>query len=267
MIATGAAMDEVLLRALIAAGGVAMLAGLLGAFVVWRRMAYVGDAMGHGALFGVVGGLIIGLNPTVSVVLVAMGFGLLLTWLGQDRRLPFDAMLVVLSTGGLAGGLVLVDWLPERQIDIFSYLFGDILAISIRDIWMIIGSFILLAGTIAATWRPLLRTVLHPDVARVEGVPVHRLNLMLTAMIALTVAAALQVVGVLLITALLVIPPLAARAVAKTPRQMVLSSMFVGFICSGSGVLAAWHFDKPVGPCIVLAAVAVFAVSRIAARP
>lgn len=265
MNAMGAAMDEVLFRALVAAGGVAMLAGLLGAFVVWRRMAYVGDAMGHGALFGVVGGLIIGLNPTVSVVLVAMLFGLLLTWLGQDRRLPFDAMLVVLSTGGLAGGLVLVDWLPG-QVDVFSYLFGDILAISIQDIWVIVGSFILLAGVIAATWRPLLRTVLHPDVARVEGVPVHRLNLMLTAMIALTVAVALQVVGVLLITALLVIPPLAARAVAKTPRQMVLSSMFIGFMCSGSGVLAAWHFDKPVGPCIVLAAVAVFAVSRIAAR-
>ncbi len=130
-------IESLLDRALVAGVGVAALAGMLGTLVLWRRMAYVSDAMGHGALAGVVLGMIIGIHDTVSVIVVAVLFGLFLARLSRDQRLPFDAMLVVLSTGGLAGGLLLMNWLPTQQIDVFSYLFGDILSVRMSDVYLI----------------------------------------------------------------------------------------------------------------------------------
>ena len=256
-------IESLLDRALVAGVGVAALAGMLGTLVLWRRMAYVSDAMGHGALVGVVLGMIIGIHDTVSVIVVAVLFGLFLARLSRDQRLPFDAMLVVLSTGGLAGGLLLMNWLPTQQIDVFSYLFGDILSVRMSDVYLIYAVLAIEAFIIARFWRPLMRTILHPDTAEVEGVPVRQLNMLMMVMIAATVAVAIQVVGVLLITALLVLPALAARSVARTPGQMVMLSMTFAVAAAMLGVVLAGQWDTPVGPTVIVVAVAGFVVTRL----
>lgn len=251
-------MDALFREALLAGVGVALLAGMLGPFVIWRRMSYMGDAMGHAALLGVVFGLLLGFDPSTFVWLVAVGMGILLNFLQRDKRLPFDALLGVAATGALAGGLALYSRLPNRQVDLYSYLFGDILAVSHHDLQLLFVVLVVQSVLIAKFWRPLLRMMLHEPIARVEGVPVPALQLLITVLVALTVAMALQIVGLLLISALLVIPPLTARLMAKTPHGMVLISMATGVLAAAGGVTGSWHYDIPTGPCIVLFAVALF---------
>lgn len=259
-------MSELMIRAMIAASGIGLLAGMLGSFVIWRRMSYMGDAMGHASLLGVVLGLMLGVLPPVAVVAVAVVIGFGLSQLQKDKRLPFDALLGVVSTGGLALGLVLYGLLPTRQIDLYGYLFGDVLAVSQTQIVLVYIALLLQAGLISWQWRNLLRMILHGEVAHVEGVPVARLQAMMTVLIAVTVALALQVVGMLLITAMLVVPPLAARALAHSPRQMVCISMTLGVTAATGGVLLSYAYNLSTGPSIVLTAVALFAMSLVAGK-
>lgn len=256
-------MSELILRSILAATGVGLLAGMLGCFVIWRRMAYMGDAMGHASLLGVVLGLMLGVLPAYAVLGVAVLVGLALSQLQKDKRLPFDALLGVVSTGGLALGLLLYSTLPARQMDLYGYLFGDVLGVSDAQLWLIGSMLAVQAALVARCWRPLLRMMVHEEVAQVEGVPVGRLQAMMTALIAATVALALQVVGMLLITAMLVVPPLAARALASTPLQMVAISMALGAASAVGGVWLSYEQNFATGPSIVLVAVIAFGMSLV----
>lgn len=260
-------MTELMIRAIIAACGIGMLAGMLGSFVVWKRMSYMGDAMGHAALLGVVLGLMLGVLPAYAVILVAVLIGLVLSRLHHDRRLPFDALLGVVSTGGLSLGLALYSTMPLQQMDLYGYLFGDVLAVTDSQMALI---YAMLAGQgiiLWRCWRPLLRMIIHEEIAQVEGVPVARLQALVTVLVAATVALALQVVGMLLVTALLVIPPLTARALARSPQQMVFGSMAAGVLAALGGVVLSYQFNLPTGPGIVLAAVALFGLALTVGRP
>lgn len=259
-------MSELMLRAILAASGIGLLAGMLGSFVVWRRMSYMGDAMGHASLLGVVLGLMLGVLPPYAVLVVAVAIGLLLSQLQKDKRLPFDALLGVVSTGGLAVGLLLYGMLPTRQVDLYGYLFGDVLAVSDAQLGLIYVMLTVQAALVLRFWRPLLRMIVHEEIARVEQVPVGQLQAMMTVLIAATVALALQVVGMLLITAMLVVPPLAARALAASPRQMVLGSMAIGVMAAVGGVCLSYAQNHATGPSVVLVAVALFVLSLVAAR-
>lgn len=259
-------MTELMLRALLAGSGVGALAGLLGSFVVWRRMSYVGDAMGHAALMGIVIGLLAGISPVLAVLATAIAIGLLLSQLQKDKRLPFDALLAVTSTGGLSIGLSLFSLLPNRQVDLYGYLFGDVLAVSGSQLAALFALLAVQAVLLRWQWRSLLLLMAHEDIARVEGVPVSRLQLLMTLMIAVTVALALQVVGMLLVTALLVIPPLTARLLSRTPPGMVLGSAALGVIAAIAGVLVSYHYNIPTGPGIVLAALGLFLLALLFGR-
>lgn len=259
-------MSELMLRALLAASGIGLIAGMLGCFVVWRRMAYMGDAMGHASLLGVVLGLMLGILPLYAVIAVAVTLGLGLSQVQKDKRLPFDALLGVVSTGGLALGILLYSSLPTRQVDLYGYLFGDVLAVSTQQIALIYGALCIQAALVYANWRGLLRMITHEEIARVEGVPVAKLQALMTVLIAVTVALALQVVGMLLVTALLVVPPLAARALAATPLQMVAGSMALGVAASGGGIVISYQYNLTTGPSIVAVAIALFVLSLLAGK-
>lgn len=259
-------MSELMLRAVLAAAGVGMLAGMLGCFVIWRRMAYMGDAMGHASLLGVVIGLMLGILPAYTVLAVAVLVGLALSQLQKDKRLPFDALLGVVSTGGLALGLLLYAGMPSRQMDLYGYLFGDVLGVSDTQLWLIGGMLAVQAVLVQRCWRPLLRMMIHEEVAQVEGVPVAKLQALMTALIAATVALTLQVVGMLLITALLVIPPLTARALSSTPAQMVGISMAAGVASAVGGVWLSFQQNFVTGPSIVVVAVGLFGLSLLIAK-
>ena len=257
-------MDEFLVRALLAALGVAAVAGPLGSFVVWRRMAYFGDTLSHSALLGVTLGFLLGIDPTIGIIGICAAVALLLA-LGQRQSvLASDTLLGILSHGALSLGLVSLAFMETLRVDLIGYLLGDVLSVTWNDITVVyIGGAVVL-GILA--WRPLLAITVHEDLARVEGVPVRQIQIAFMMIIAVTIAIAMKVVGILLITSLLIIPAAAARALSKTPEQMALVASLAGLLAVLGGLAGSFQWDLPSGPAIVTAAALLFALSLISRR-
>jgi len=256
-------MDEFLLRALAAGLGLAVVAGPLGCFVVWRRMAYFGDALAHTALLGIVVGLLLGTSPLVGVVAVCVAVALILAGMRRDGRLASDSLLGIMAHGALALGLVLLSAMERVRVDLMGWLFGDILAVSWEDAALVWAGAVLVLGLLAAHWRCLVAMTVDEDLARVEGHDVGRGRLVLMLLVAMSVAAAMKVVGVMLVTAMLVIPAAGARRLARTPEQMAGGAVLAGALAVSLGLGGSWHYDTPSGPSIVVAAVGLFIASRL----
>lgn len=259
-------MDEFLARALVAGLGVAAAAGPLGCFVVWRRMAYFGDALAHTALLGIVLGLLLGVQPLVGVVAVGLAAALMLARVGQGARLASDTALGILAHGALALGLVALSRLDRVHVDLMGWLFGDILAVSWRDAALVWGGSAVILVLLGLHWRALVAMAVDEDLARVEGHAVGRARVVLMVLVALAVAAAMKVVGVMLITAMLVVPAAAARPLARTPEQMALAAALAGGVAVVGGLAASWRYDTPSGPSIVVVAVTLFICSRLSPK-
>jgi zinc transport system permease protein len=256
-------MDDFMLRALFAGLGVAAITGPLGAFVVWRRMAYFGDTLSHSALLGVALGLLLGLSPNLGVVLVSAGLAVLLAMLQQWGRLASDTLLGIFSHSALSLGLVAIASMPGLRVDLMGYLFGDILAVTATDlVWVYAGGALVLAA-LAAIWRPLLALTVHEELARVEGAPVIPVRLIFMLLIALVIAVAMKIVGILLITSLLIIPAASARRLARNPEQMAGLAVVFGWLAVGLGLWASLQWDTPTGPSVVVAAAALFLLSQL----
>jgi zinc transport system permease protein len=239
-----------------------MAAGPLGCFVVWRRMAYFGDAAAHAAILGVALSLAVDAPVMAGVLAASLGMAAFLT-LGAGRAYAADTLLGVAAHGALAVGLVAASFQPALRIDLSAYLFGDILAVSRADvgaIWLAAGGA---AALLAWRWRGLLTATLSPDLAAAEGIDPRHERLALTLALALLVAAAIKIVGALLITALLIIPAAAARAYARTPEGMAVLAAAVGAASALAGLAASWRFDTPAGPSIVSAAALAFAAANL----
>ncbi len=256
-------MDDFLVRAVLCGLGVAAVAGPLGVFVVWRRMAFFGGTLGHSALLGVAAGLLLGLDTTVGVVAVCVAVALMLVAMEGRLRLGGDTLLGILAHATLALGLVVMAFLTTVRVDLMSYLFGDILAVTPADVmWVMAGGVVVLAA-LAALWRPLLAVTVHAELAMVEGVPVRTVNTALMLLLAVVVALAIKVVGVLLVVSLLVIPAAAARRFSPTPERMALLAAVAGCLSVAGGLAGSLAWDTPAGPSIVVAAAALFAVSAL----
>jgi zinc transport system permease protein len=259
-------MDEFLIRALLAAIGVAVVAGPLGSFVVWRRMAYFGDTLSHSALLGVTLGFLLGADPTVGIIAVCTAVALLLALGERQRVLASDTLLGILSHSALSLGLVSLAFLETLRVDLIGYLFGDVLAVTWEDVSVVyIGGAVVL-GVLAWLWRPLLAITVHEDLARVEGVPVRRVQIAFMLIIAVTIAIAMKVVGILLITSLLIIPAAAARALSRTPEQMAVLASIAGVLAVFGGLAGSFHWDLPSGPSIVTSAAVLFGLSLVGRR-
>jgi len=256
-------MDEFLLRALIAGLAVAAVAGPLGAFVVWRRMAYFGGALSHTALLGVALGFLLGVQPAMGVAFVIVAAALMLGALSGVRGLSLDTLLGIVAHAALAAGLIVTATLKGVRVDLMAYLFGDILAVGWHEVAWLAGGAATILAVLARLWRPLLNATVHADLAHVEGVDVRRVELAYMLMLAVAVALAMKVVGILLVTAMLVIPAAAARAFARTPEAMAAVAVAVGWAAVGAGLWGSYVYDAPAGPAIVLAASAVFAASLL----
>ena len=259
-------MDEFALRALIAGSGLALAMGPLGVFVVWRRMAFFGDTLAHSALLGVALGFALGVAPMAAVAAVCVALALALLWLRQIRGLAEDTLLGVLAHGSLSLGVVAVALVGAVRVDLLSYLFGDILAVSWTEIAWIWGGVALVLAALALLWRPLLALTVHEEVARVEGVDVARTQAAFMVMIALVIALAMKLVGMLLVTALLILPAATARRYARTPEQMALGAAVVGCLAVAMGIALSFAWDLPTGPAIVVAAAALFVLNSVPIR-
>jgi len=254
-------LDDFFVRALIAGVGAALVAGPLGCFVIWRRMAYFGDTMAHSALLGVALGFLLDVHPTVGVVAVTTLIAFLLVALQQRPWLSADTLLGILSHAALSLGLVAIGLMAWLRLDLMGYLFGDILAVTVVDIlWIYAGGAVVLA-TLVAIWRPLLAATVHEDLARAEGVPTARVRMIFMVLIALVIGLAMKLVGVLLITSLLIVPAAAARRFARTPERMAVIAAVLGAAAVVLGLTGSLALDTPSGPSIVVAATALFAVS------
>lgn len=258
-------LDSFLIRAALAGVGVAVAAAPLGCFIVWRRMAFFGDATAHAAILGVALALASGLPVFAGVLLTALAMALFVGW--RDATQSADAALGVAAHSALALGLVAVSFLDGVRIDIEAFLFGDILAVSRGDLGVIFGGAALVIGVLAWRWNALLASTLNEDLATASGIDAQREQLFLTLTLAVVVAVAIKVVGALLISALLIIPPAAARSLADTPERMALAASAIGALSALLGLAAAWVLDAPAGPSIVCAAALFYVVSTLVRRP
>lgn len=253
-------IDLFLIRAALAGIGVALAAGPLGCFVVWRRMAYFGDATAHASVLGVALALILGAPITAGTLVIALAMGLAVSALAA-RGHGMDATLGVMAHSALAFGLVAISFVPGVRVDLSSFLFGDILAVGWSDLMIIYTGAALVLALLAWRWQGLLAATLNPELATAAGVSPRREQLFLTLALALTVALAIKVVGALLIAAMLLVPPATARARARTPEKMAIGAVLIGVIAAIGGLWASLMFDTPAGPSIVAAAAVLFALS------
>lgn len=251
-------MPDFLLNALLAGLALALVAGPLGSFVVWRRMAYFGDTLSHAALLGVALGFLLDLSPTLAVTAGCLLLAVLLVTLQQRQPLASDTLLGILAPTTLSLGLVVLSFMDEVRIDLMAYLFGDLLAVSGTDLAWILGGSALVMALLLPLWRRLLAITVHEELARVEGLPVAALRLALMLLIAVVIAVAMKIVGVLLITSLLIIPAAAAQRHARTPEQMAIGASFLGMLAVAAGLSLSWFQDTPAGPSIVVSAAAIF---------
>jgi zinc transport system permease protein len=247
-------LSSVVLTAMAAGGLMSLLLGPLGCFVVWRQMAYFGDAIAHAALLGVALALVMNLPFTPAIFIVAVGVAATLTYWMRDTRFHADTLLGFLAHGTLALGLLIVALSGHTQIDINAFLFGDILTLSQSDL-ITVGVLVVVGlGILLTHWRGLVLATLEPNLAAVEGYQVMKLNYLLVAVLAGTIAVAIKLVGVLLITALLIMPAAAARPLSRTPAGMAKLAALMSMLAIGLGIAIALPLDAPTGPMIVVVA-------------
>ncbi len=255
--------EDLALRAALAGLGVALAAGPLGCFVVWRRMAYLGDATAHAAILGVALALASALPVMAAVLGVALAMALAVSRLSGGLYAE-DTLLGVLSHGALAAGLVALSLAGAGSVE--GYLFGEILLVGDAGLAVIWGAAAAVALLLALRWRALVTATVDPDLAVASGLAPGRDRLVLVMALALLVAAALKVVGALLITALLIVPAAAARPLARTPEAMAAIATIFAVAAVLGGLWGAWRADTPAGPSIVAAAALIFAIVQLA-RP
>ena len=257
-------LDDFLIRAALAGIGVALAAGPLGCFVVWRRIAYFGDATAHAAILGVALSLAFSLSTMVGVLVVSLAVAIAVSSV-SGRGIATDTLLGVASHGGLAIGLVAVSLASPRAIDIEAYLFGELLAVTRTDLAIIWGGAALVLGLLFWRWSALLTATLSPELARGAGIAPQREQLALMAALAVVVAVSIKVVGAMLITAMLVIPAATARPFSHTPERMAVGGTLLGVGSVLAGLAASWEWDTPTGPTIVTIATLFFVLSWTAA--
>ena len=256
-------MSDFLLYALLAGLGVALVAGPLGCFVVWRRMAYFGDTLAHSALLGVALGVLLQINLSITVTAVPLLMALALVMLEQKGFLSLDTLLGILSHSALAAGLVIISLLPDVRVDLMSLLFGDLLSVSVGDLWVIYGITILVLALLIGLWRPLINITVNSELAAVEGTNVTLVRTSLMLITALVIAIAMKIVGVLLITALLITPAATARRLSNTPEQMAIIASAIAMLSVLMGLSLSWYSDAPAGAAVVLCSATLFLVSLV----
>ncbi|MGE9549929.1 zinc ABC transporter permease subunit ZnuB [Erwinia amylovora] len=256
-------MIELLLPGWLAGFLLALAAGPLGSFVVWRRMSYFGDTLAHASLLGVAFGLLLNINPFYAVIAITLLLSLLLVWLERRPHLAIDTLLGILAHSALSLGLVVVSLMSGVRVDLMAYLFGDLLAVTPSDLYTIAVGVAIVLGVLALNWRSLLSMTISPELAQVDGVNIQRTRMVLMLVTALTIGVAMKFVGALIITSLLIIPAATARRFARSPEQMAGYAVLVGVLAVTAGLTFSAFYDTPAGPSVVLGASLMFMLCMV----
>ena len=254
-------LDDFFFRALLGGIGVAIVAGPVGCFIIWRRLAYFGDTLSHSALLGVAMALLLELNITLSVFFISLIVSLLLLLLQKRASLSSDALLGLLAHATLAVGLVVLAFMTWVRVDLMGFLFGDILAVTTNDLAVIwFGGLAVLIG-LSFIWRRLFAATVNYELAKAEGANPDFTNIVFMVLVAAVIAVSMKLVGVLLITALLIIPAATARRFSASPEHMAIIAAVIGALSVFVGLNSSLQWDTPAGPSIVVAALAGFIIS------
>ena len=254
-------LDDFLIRALIAGVGIALVAGPLGCFVVWKRLSFFGDTLAHSALLGVLLSISFNINISITIFVVSSLVALLLLRLEKTTYLAGGSLLGLISHSSLAIGLLILGFLSFIRFDIMGVLFGDILSVNTNDLLVIwIGGALILI-VLSYIWKPLFASTVNFDLAEAEGMRPERVNAIFTILLAALIAISIKMVGVLLITGLLIIPTAMARNLSNNPRQMVILSIIGGLLSVFIGLYASLEINTASGPSIVSVALILFILS------
>ena len=255
-------LDDFMVRATLAGIGVALAAAPLGCFVVWRRMAYFGEATAHAALLGVSLSLMFEFSVFLGAIFVSLLMASLVT-LTQGRSLFLDTLLGVVGHMSLATGLVVVSFISGVRIELMAYLIGDILSVSKSDLLLIWIGLVIVLVLLFWRWSALLLCTLNEDLAASSGLNPRTESYALTIGLAVVVAVGIKVVGVLLIISMLIIPAASARSLVSTPEKMAVFASLIGVLSAVLGLNASYVFDTPTGPTIVCVASIIFIITLV----
>lgn len=254
-------MIELLLPSLLAGLCLSCLTGPLGTFVVWRRMSYFGDTLSHAALLGIAFGFLFDINLFYAIVLVTLILAIGLLWLESQKQLPVDTLLGILAHSALSLGLVVISLMNSIRIDLMGYLFGDLLSITMFDVYQILICVVIIGILLIWRWNQFLFITVSEELAFSHGINVPLTKFMLTILLALTIGIAMKFVGALIITALLIIPAATAKYYAKNPESMAFFAILIGMLSILGGILFSLIYDTPTGPSVVLSNTCLFFIS------
>jgi zinc transport system permease protein len=256
-------MLEFLLPSILAGLGIALIAGPLGSFVVWRKMAYFGDTLAHASLMGLALGFLFNINLYFALLICCLILAVLLVTLQKQKLVATDTLLGILAHSALSLGLVAVSFLDNVRVDLMSYLFGDLLAVSPTDLMFIYAGAAVIGLVLTIFWRPLLSTTVNEDLAAVDGINIDLMRLILMLLVGIVIAVGMKFVGALIMTSLLIIPAATARKFSSTPEQMALFASIIGSIAVCGGLSLSWFYDTPAGPSVVISAATMFMLSQM----
>lgn len=248
-------------RALLAAIGMGSISAVMGCFLIWRRMAFFGDAMAHTAVLGVALGIILGLNTYVFIAIICLIAALIVGAAQQRSLIPVDTWLATISYTSLALGIIIIAKTKGIRIDPEAILFGDILSVSRVDLAWIYGTVIVVWSFILLAWQPLLLLTLDEELALTAGIPINAMRLAFTLCLALVTAVGIKASGALLLPALMILPAASTSRFARSPEGMALGATALCLISVTSGLLASFYLDTPSGPTIIVTACIFFLAS------
>ena len=256
-------MLEILLPAWLTGILLSFITAPLGAFVVWRKMAYFGDTLAHSALLGVALGIFLNIDPYLSILILTVILAVVMVWLESNTQYSVDTILGIIAHSCLSLGVVTVGLLQNVRVDLMGYLFGDLLAVTFEDLQMIAIGVILVLSVLIYLWKPLISTTVSPELAQVEGINIRRMRFILMILTALTIALSMKFVGALIITSLLIILAATARRFARTPEMMAIIAVFVSMIAVSMGLMLSALYNTAAGPSVVICSACLFLLSLI----
>ncbi|MDH2927172.1 zinc ABC transporter permease subunit ZnuB [Lonepinella koalarum] len=256
-------MFEIIFPAWLAGILLSFITAPLGAFVVWRKMAYFGDTLAHSALLGVALGIFLQINPYIAILILTLILAITMVWLENNTQFSVDTLLGIIAHSCLSLGVITVQLLQNVRVDLMGYLFGDLLAVNFDDLIYIGVGVVVVLSLLLYFWRPLISTTVSPELAQVEGINVKRMRFILMILTALTIALSMTFVGALIITSLLIIPAATARRFARTPESMAMIAVIISIIAVSLGLTLSALYNTASGPSVVVASSVLFLFSLL----
>jgi zinc transport system permease protein len=250
-------------RSFLSAVLLASLFGLFGTFIVPRRLGFMADGISHGSLLGIALGLLLGVYPILIAIIVASLYGFMLSRVSSTSNVTQDGLVGVFLSGGMGGAIIILSYVPGYKPELFSYLFGNILTIQWTDIYFLTGFFILITIIFVSQWRSLVITTVHNDLSHVIDLPVDRTKYFLFIGTSITLIAGVKLLGVILVSALLIIPVLIANQFGQSLRSTFGLTQFIGIFSTLAGILISYVMDYPTGPSVAILLVMILMVALL----